>query len=484
MPLARINFALIFFFAFTACKTPEQQVNPYLQPEYWKKQALTDILPAWTNHLVDTVNRSFHSTLDENWEPLNDTVRFPSMIARHLFSYSVAYMMEGKEDHLAMARALKNYLLEHAWDKEYGGWYDALSPEGEATQRTKSTFVQVYVITGLALYYLVTHDEEVLQYIHESNGLLEQYAWDPIAGGYFDNLAQDWSRRNDIKSFSSQLAPVSGYLLYLYMATRKTDYLKQSERIMDTVLSKMSDTHTGWILESFDKDWNYLPGKQEENEINIGHNIEVAWSLLRLYRVNNRKDYLEKGKRLADSVHRYGFNPHSGIWYGGVGNTDPEQHTNYTHWWIQAYGNMLDLCMAKLYPQGGYLNTFSKGATFWEAHFMDKKRGDTHLTVMENGAVTNAQKANQFKASYHNMEHGLLNFLYLGSWVFPQPITLYFKISSGREGDLLYPMPIEILNVRVKNIMIDGREYTPLQASGEAVKLPELKDASVSVTVY
>jgi hypothetical protein len=115
---------------------------------------------------------------------------------------------------------------------------------------------------------------------------------------------------------------------------------------------------------------------------------------------------------------------------------------------------------------------------------MDKKRGDTHLTVMENGAVTNAQKANQFKASYHNMEHGLLNYLYLGGWVFPQPITLYFKISSSREGDLLYPMPIEILNTRVKNIMIDGREYTPLQASGEAVQLPALKDASVAVTLY
>ena len=51
---------------------------------------------------------------------------------------------------------------------------DALQPSGDPMEYSKSTFVQVYVITGLAMYYTVTHDKEILDYINKSNDLLEQ----------------------------------------------------------------------------------------------------------------------------------------------------------------------------------------------------------------------------------------------------------------------------------------------------------------------
>ena len=80
------------------------------------------------------------------------------MIARHLFSYSAAYLMSGREEDIMIADRTKDYLLTHAWDSLYGGWYDQLTASRDPKQRTKSTFVQVYVIPGLALYYSVTHD--------------------------------------------------------------------------------------------------------------------------------------------------------------------------------------------------------------------------------------------------------------------------------------------------------------------------------------
>jgi len=105
------------------------------------------------------------------------------------------------------------------------------------------------------------------------------------------------------KSFSSEVVPVSSYMLYLYLATRDDKYLHQAERIMNTVLKKMTDPETNWILESFDKDWNYKARTDNlENEINIGHNLEVVWMFYRLYLLTGNKGYLDSTEFIAGKL--------------------------------------------------------------------------------------------------------------------------------------------------------------------------------------
>lgn len=484
MQMFRLSVTMLAILVANSCsKNAERQPDPFIKSEYWNNQALKDILPHWTNHVVDSTHGSYYSTLDVNWKPVNDTVRFPSMIARHLFSYSVGYMLSGDEQYISMARNLKDYLLHHAWDEKYGGWYDALNPDGKVLQTSKSTFVQLYVITGLTLYYMVTHDREVRSYIDKSNDLLEEKVWDHEHGGYFDNVNQDWTLKNEVKTISSQLAPSSGYLIYLYLATREEKYLTQSERIMDTIMKKMTDPKTGWILETFDKELKYQPGKADETEINIGHNIEVAWTLLRLYMINQREDYRVQAKTLADQIHQFGFNSSSGMWYATIGNQQSEAHSKFSYWWIQAYGQMFDLCLARLYPESGYVVSFSKGAQFWDSYFVDKQRGDTYLGVTETGEVTDDRKANQFKASYHNMEHCLLNSLYLSSWINREPVTLHFKIEEAEEGELLYPLPVETLDASIKEVRINDNAYSIRDSPKGAVILPDLKDSKIAITL-
>lgn len=482
--MRRSKTILIFsLLVIIACNEGGSGNDSYLDSEHWKREALQQILPSWTHHATDTARGAFFANLDSSWKPIDDTIKFPSMIARHLFSYSAAYLLNGDQNDLEMAREIKTYLLSHAWDKEHGGWFDALDVEGKPSQTGKSTFVQVYVITGLTMYYFITHDPEVKDYIDESNTLLEEKAWDQKLGGYYDALERNWTTKTETKSVSSQLAPGSGYLLYLYMATRDKKYLEQAERIADTILRQMKDPKSGWVLEAFDKNWQYIQGRQDEEEINIGHNIEIAWTLARLHLLNGNTDYLQVVKFLADSLHQYGFSPKNGTWFTGISRQNPKQHTAYTYWWIQAYGNMFDLYLHQFFPEDDYPASFSQGAAFWDKYFLDRKNGDTYLSVMENGAVKDAQKANQFKASYHSMEHCLLNYLYLACWVNPKPVTLYFNVTTSAKGELLYPLPIEKLNGRIANVSINGKGFKIPGSKESFVNLPELKNAKVAVTV-
>ncbi len=470
----------VLFLLLPACRTATSP-GKLTDQAYWKNQALHDILPYWTKYARDTAHGAFFTNLDGQWKALDQSPKYPSMISRHLFSYSAAYLMSGQEEFIDLASRIKDYLLNHAWDKKYGGWFDTITHEGEPLQTSKSIFVQVYAITGLAMYYFVTRDPEVLDYIEKSNNLLETKAWDGESGGYFNVLNRDWSVQDENKSFSALLTPVSGYLLYLYLATRNGQYLVQAERISDTMINRMIHPESGWILESFDRNWTYLPGTPDETEINTGHNMEAAWMLARLYLLNGRQDYLDIAKKLSTRLHTYGFDGDNGIWYASIANLTPGRHSLFTYWWIQAYGNMLDLNLYRLYHQDAYLAYFKKGSAFWDSFFLDRAMGDTYFSVFSDGRVKESVKANPYKTSYHSMEHCLLNYLYLSFWVNRDPVALHFKIRSSVQGDLLYPSPVEDAGIEIIGVAVNHKNHKGISKEKQAVILPHLENTTVVV---
>jgi cellobiose epimerase len=468
---------------FSSCSNSHQNTSDVLSGNYWKTQALTDIMPFWTKYALDKKSGAFFTNLNSLWLPFGSQDKYPSMVSRHLFSYSVAYLLSGDEDNLKIADNTVKWLLENAWDKEYGGWYDALDSEGKPVQTTKTTFVQVYAITGLTLYYFVTHDSTVLNYIEKSNELLESKVWDSTSGGYFNMMNRDWTVSDSNKSFSSQVTPVSGYLIYLYQATREKKYLDQINRILDTTMNKMADKESGWILENFDRNWNYISGKEDETEINIGHNIEAAWMLFRNYLLSGNPDHLKSAKILTRKINKYGALHEKEIWLTTVGRSSSAMHGPDTYWWVQAYGNMFNLYLHHVLGESQYLDDFQKGASFWNSCFMDKKHGDTYFSVDTAGRTNDKTKATRFKTSYHSIEHCLLNMLCLDLWINNTPVEFHFRISYSHDGDLLYPSILEDENIKISKVVIDALNQPDLLQDGQDIRLPDLNNSKVVVTL-
>jgi mannobiose 2-epimerase len=468
-PMDRRKINVVAVFALTAlislfsCAPKTGRVD-FRKGQYWKDQVINDILPYWTDHAQDTIHGGFMTTLDSVWKPYGDTRKYPSMLSRHVFGYSVGYLLSGDRKYLDIARQTVDYLLKHAWDQESGGWYDALDEQGKPVETTKSMFVQVYSITGLAMYYFVTRDPQILEIINRSNDLLESRGWDPVEGGYYNVLTRDWQVLDRTKSISSEITPVSGYLFYLYLATHDQKYLDQSRKILDVVTQKMTDPQSGWILETFRKDWRYLPGPANETEISTGHNIEVAWMLYRYYLITGDQKYLEIANQLSDKVYRYCNRPDDNFWYNTIGRLEPQKFSGISYWWVQAYGIMFDLYSYRISNQDRYLDDYQKGASFWDSRFVDRIHGDTYLSVLADGTIRETTKANRYKASYHNCENGLLNYLYLNAWVNHDPVELFFYIADYQSDKEFYASPIEGDNLKIKRITI-LKESSPINAS-------------------
>lgn len=432
--------------------------------DYWKQQVIQDVLEPWTKFARDEEYGSFHTLLDKDWKVGENQEKFPGMIARHLFSYSVGYHLTGDENYLELAKETFDYLLENGWDHQYGGWFHELDRFGDAVSMDKDMFMHAYAITGLAMYYIVTRDEKVKHYLDKSIDIMENQAWDDESGGgYFRRLNRDFSIQNPQKVFSPQLAPVSGYLLYLYAATREEKYLQKSEQILAMTMAHMTDEKTGWIMEGFDRDWNSL--EQMNVMMNTGHNVEVAWMLMRLYAITGKENYKEKALGLNEQLLKYAFDKETGIWYHKIRVDSPETHSDDSPWWVQAYGNMFQLYLYAFSEGKESLKNFKTGASFWSDNFIDKQKGGAYLSVDRKGNYINGSKAVVTKTSYHSVENGFLNMLYLDYWVNEQPVTLYYHINSA-VTEKLFPLLLEDFDYDVKKVRIDGKIWKKIDHEG------------------
>lgn len=442
------------------------------QGEFWRDQGLENILLYWTRHARDQEHGAFFSHLDRTWQPVETMHKYPGMVSRHLFSYSTAYLLSGDESYLELAGEVFDYLAEHGWDPEHGLWYDELDRSGEVVGSGKDLFHQAYAVTGLAMYYFVTHDARAREYIDRSIELLEKHAWDGEHGGYVRGLNRDLSISGTRKDFSPQIAHVSGYLMYLYPATRDPRHLQHMERILGVVMDRSRDPETGWVRGRYDRAWNPTEPR-EEARVNVGHNLETAWLLLRLHLLTGDEAYREAGLRLGDEMLEHGFDPRGGVWLHQVGLADPTLHGETTPWWIQAYGNMMQLYQYRITGEERHLDAFRKGAEFWNRAFIDPEHGAAYLSVFLDGRMHKGDKAVRTKTSYHSMEYALLNYLYLNLWVADRPVELHFRVDDPARTGRLYPSPIEDPSVRIARVEIDGREWTDFDPKAGYITLPE-----------
>lgn len=455
-----------------------QQDERYLDPEYWKKQALETILPPWTLNAQDT-NGSFFGTLNREWTPQPDAQKYPSMLSRHLFSYTAAFMLSGDADYLDIATSIKKYLIRYGWDTRHGGWYDALKGNGQPAELTKSTFVQVYAVTGLVLYYAATHDDEAMDYILKTNQLLESKVWDEDYGGYYNQMTQTWTVLDDKKSFSSLVTPVSGYLTYLYLATRKATYRQQSERIMNTLMTRAVDAVSGWVGENYTREWNEVV-ESPTSDIHIGHNLEAAWMWSRLYRLNGREDYLEAAQKLSAGLAAYGYVTEPGMWAAQA--TLSGHPGSYTYWWIQAYGLLFDVYQFKTTAIEPFIKRFERSAKFWDQSFIDQTYGDTYYSVNQDGSVKESIKANQYKTAYHSMENALLLYWYLSAWVVQRPIKIYLSVPD-QGGEIFFPILIEDERLTIKSARFLKGGQAKIIQRGRAVATDPGQSGILEITV-
>lgn len=458
-----------------------------LDGEYWRAQVLNDLIPRWYEHVRDEKDGAFFMILSRQWQPQPPWDKVPAMVSRQVFGFSAAYLLSGEEKYLEAAREGAQYLLEHAWDRQYGGWYNSLTQSGAPLDTNKTVALQLYTNVGLAMYYFTTGDEEVLSRVKRSVEIQQTRAHDPEFDGYYSALSRDLSPVVGGKTKHAHYGYV-GSLIHLYQTDRDAGLLQFERHVMDLTATRMTDPQLGWVygyLPELDRQWRRLPAG-DRDEVLVGAQLTAALAYLRLAQQSGDVRYAAYGKALGDLTVQRGWDAQRGSWRDYVGREPPfapgPQPT--ASWWTQIYGAFLQLQLYHITADKQYLEQFGKMEKFYVQHFIDSEYGGVFANVTPEGALLGeGNKAFVWKTSYHEVEHGLLNYLYLNLYVNHKPAVLHFRFNRDRGARKHFVSLVDDPAVELAGVRINDQPWTAFDARERSVSLPAGEDLRVEVTL-
>jgi len=343
--------------------------------------------------------------------------------------------------------------------------------------------------SGLAQYFFVTGDKEVLKLIHESVKIRKTYSIDSIRGGYYQALTRDLSVSDSSKSKHSHYGYTSSLLLNMILFTREEETERFAGELMQLSIENMTDPDYGWF-NGFPApnniNWSPEPRKiNNKDVISAGAQLTATLSLLRMYEITGKELYKDWGTRTGKQLMNSAFDNSRGIWFDNIERQPPfaPADTANVYWWLQSYGIFLQLHLYKVTGEEHYLDSFEKMASFWSHHFIDSEYGGAFLSVSPSGEVLTTGKASPWKASYHEIETALLNYLYLNLYVNHKPALLYFHISNAAEGSKHFVSLAEDSSVTISKVTINGKTWKSFDPVERSVTLPRGSDLKMKVTL-
>lgn len=366
---------------------------------------LNEVLPFWERS-IDREHGGYFCDLDERGDRYGDGEKHIVTMCRQIYSFSLGHRLSGDATYLEYAAQGVEFFRQLFHDSRFGGFVRSTDRRGNVFDPSKSPYGQYFAIYALAEFYRTSRDQQALDLATETYGLIEKHDWDHQRGGYYQELNQDWSIRDDSKS--------TGHLLHameavsaLFAATGDDRYLGDLNRICDVLVAHSWDPATGCQYESFTADWQANPERLRGLVI-YGHTIECAAFVLATAAYTGNGEHLDFGRKILSYALRHGYDSeHGGVYFfgrpeGGIVNSDKM-------WWVQSE-TLSALSMAyRITGDQFYLGWLRHIAEFVFTKQRDAAVGEWHMLLYADGTVRDGRKGRaspEFqpvpaKAAYH-----------------------------------------------------------------------------------
>jgi mannose/cellobiose epimerase-like protein (N-acyl-D-glucosamine 2-epimerase family) len=485
--------------------------------------------------------------------PTDDTIQEMATLARAIYGFSSAYLLTGQDRYLLAATAGINYQretfrsLSHdgrhcfwAFGKRRGKYGSRLIMPSENSDDygTIPLYEQIYALVGLAQYYRITADWEVMEDIRRTVRTFNDFYLDdktkadnhPGYGGYFSHL--DYATmRPDVevlgdnrlrKNWNSIGDHLPAYLINLILALEPLPmgreqelghFLKECKDMLDLtstlIVEKFPDPdpHVPYVNERFLADWTPDHSwRWQQNRAVVGHNLKIAWNLTRVanyYDSIGRKDQADKLMSLADrlgkSMAEYGIDQLRSGCFDAVERTSQNGMPNEFTWgntkdfWQQEQAILAYLILHGYTRDQEYLQLARETSAFWNLFFLDHDNQGLFFRVTESGLPYiqgNYGNKEGHSTGYHAFELNFLAHIYIRTYVLKEKgcdddFCLYFKPDrqSGQRSINVLPDFFKPGDLEVVGISVNGIRRSSVDADNFQIPLSESELGSeVAVT--
>lgn len=360
------------------------------------------IIPFWKS-LRDDKNGGYIGLVDFNLKRYPDAERGCILNSRILWFFSETYMYLGDPSLLLEAEHAYE-MLKRMTDREYGGVYWSIAPNGSVLDSTKHTYNQAFAIYALSSFYRASKNPEALALAKDLFGLIETKCRD--SKGYLEAFTADFKPAGNDKlsengveagrTMNTLLHVMEGYT-GLYEASKSEDVRKRLYEICDIFEHKIYNRERRRQEVFFDKDYNTLIDLHS-----FGHDIETSW--LMDHTLDVLGDDLLTSKirplliEMAYNTYDLAFTDH------GFHNECERGKTDTTRiWWVQAEALLGFLNAYKHTGDDKFREAYLSQWRYIRDVLSDRRPGSEWFwSVSEDGKPYEKPIVEPWKCPYHN----------------------------------------------------------------------------------
>lgn len=369
----------------------------------------TNILPFWLDKMIDRENRGFYGRIDGHGVLHPDAEKGAILNARILWTFSAAYRVLKRPEYLAAATRAKDYILEHFYDKEFGGIYWSLDCLGRPKDTKKQFYAIGFAVYGLSEYARATADREALDYAIRLFECIEQHSLDRKDNGYIEACTREWGKIEDMrlsdfdanypKSQNTHLHIIEPYT-NLFRIWKDERLEKALRNLINIFTDKILNPETHHLDLFFDNDWTRGAGHLES----YGHDIECSWLMHEAALVLGDEEVLRKVEpivKLVAKASEKGLNADGSMVHEA--NVDTGHVDDDLHWWVQAEAVV---GFFNIYQYFGDEQALEKATHCWQyikQNLIDNENGEWYWSRHADGTLNlEDDKAGFWKCPYHN----------------------------------------------------------------------------------
>ncbi|WP_250306224.1 AGE family epimerase/isomerase [Streptomyces sp. A 4/2] len=433
-------------------------------------------------------------------------------ISRLVYGMASAFLLTGDDEYLEVAERGTEYLREHMrfvdTDENVVYWYHGLKVDGDIEKKLFTSefsddydalpaYEQIYALAGPVQTYRITGDPRIKADADATIRLFDRFYLDPEEGGYFSHIDpillsphhSSLGPNEGRKNWNSVGDHAPAYLINLYLATGERKYADMLEYTFDTIVEHFPDLkNSPFVQERFHKDWSpdTTHGWQQNRAV-VGHNLKIAWNLMRMNALRPKDVYLQTALSLGESMPEVGSDRQRGGWYDVVERikVDGEERFRFAWhdrkaWWQQEQAILAYLILHGITGRVDFRSEARDAQSFYNAFFLDHDEGAVYFNTMANGLPyllgVERLKGSHSMSMYHSAELCYLAAVYNNLLAGGKAMDFWFKPDPALIEDRILRVAPDLLpagTVRIAAVEVDGEEHTDFNAQALTVLLPE-----------
>ena len=436
-------------------------IDESTSPEVWREHLVNDLMKYWDRAEATTLQHDLFPTYRSNkGERISDNpAEFPPEIkaayadkeetrglvqaeegenacernyvrahSRQTYAYGIAYNMTGNPYYLSLCKK-GAFALINAIDGDQGMFTTQFHKTGkwdnEPHKRTSQDLA--YGITGMGMYYYLTHDEAILPYILKVKDFIFNYYFDE-GKGLFTWLPKA-SNDGQIE-IVAQLDQIYGYLMWLTTAMPEpyqSEWKGDLRKIANILIYRLYSERYGFFWGS---DNTLFTEQLGTDHTDFGHSIKTLWLIMRIGVLVEEMYYVDFAREKIDKILDEAYIRETKSWarrFNAEGELDPDKE-----WWGLA--ELDQACSLLALNDPSYLDYLNNTYDYWFKYMVDHEDGEIWHMVdgLTNRPVLKYPKIHSWKNSLHSFEHALFGYL-TSSAIKGEDCEMFYAFKSREE---------------------------------------------------